>query len=95
MKSSMHGKMILCGIKFINLFKDYFGVSYFNESNNLCQNRVTYITHHTEKGTKVWDTFIKKQNNLSRKGPLEAIYSNLQFRAGVIKPGCSGTLVKS
>lgn len=84
--------MIQWGIIFINLFKNYFSINDFNDSENPCQNSVTYITHHTErKGPRYGILLLKSQNNLSKKGPLEVIYSNLQFKAGVIRPGCSGT----
>lgn len=89
--------MMLCGIVFINLFRDYFSLNYFNESENPCQNSVTYITHHTERKVPRYGILLLKwYNNLSMKRPLEVIYSNLQFRAGVIRPGCWGTcLVES
>lgn len=89
--------MIWCGIIFINLFKNYFSINYFSDSENPCQNSVTYITHHTErKGPRYGILLLKSQNNLSKKGPLEVIYSSLHFKAGVIRPGCSWTcLVES
>lgn len=89
--------MIQCGIISINLFKNYFSMNDFNDSENPCQNSVTYITHHTErKGPRYGILLLKSQNNLNKKGPLEVIYSNLQFKAGIIRPGCSGTcLVES
>lgn len=78
-----HSKMIQCGIIFINLFNNYFSINDFNDSENACQNSVTYITHHTErKGPRYGILLLKSQNNLSKKGPLEVIYSNLQFKAG-------------
>lgn len=84
-------------VTFINLFKDYFSVNHFNELENPLQNSVTYITHHPERKVPKYRIFLlKSYNNLSRKGPLEVIYSNPQFRACVIRPGCSRTcLVES
>lgn len=82
---------------FINLFKDYFSVNNFNELENPFQNSVTHITHYpVRKVPEYRIILIKSYNNLSRKGPLEVIYSNPQFRACVIRPGCSRTcLVES